>query len=73
LTANSTILSTGAGTAKLLARGASDRPELQSGDRITAAAVVTGIVRLSLEQRARFEKSPIFVHAIDGVLGDYHK
>ncbi|EPE25093.1 FAD/NAD(P)-binding protein [Glarea lozoyensis ATCC 20868] len=68
--ADSTILSTGAGTAKLLARSASNHPELQSGDRVTAAAVVTGIIRLSLEQRPRFKNSPVFIHSMAGVLGE---
>lgn len=69
LQAENVILCTGAGTAKLLAKSAPDRENLQAGNRITAAAVVTGIVKLSLEQGKRFLKCPVFVHAIDGVLG----
>ena len=71
LNADKVILSTGAGTAQLLARGASGRPDLQSENRITAAAVVTGIVRLTPAQMSRFEKCPVFVHAIEGVLGEW--
>ncbi|CAG8951807.1 hypothetical protein HYFRA_00005611 [Hymenoscyphus fraxineus] len=70
LKADNIILCTGAGTAKLLARSAPDREDLHAGNRITAAAVVTGIVKLTSAQRERFSKSPVFVHAIDGVLGE---
>jgi sarcosine oxidase/L-pipecolate oxidase len=69
ISAEKVILSTGAGTAKLLADSAPDRAELQSGDRITAAAVVTGVVKLNEKQIKRFEKAPVFIHAISGVLG----
>jgi sarcosine oxidase/L-pipecolate oxidase len=69
ISAEKIILSTGAGTAKLLADSAPDRAELQSEDRITAAAVVTGVVKLNEKQIKRFEKAPIFIHGISGVLG----
>jgi len=71
--ADKIVLSTGAGTAKLLAKSAPNRLELQSGNRITAAAVVTGIVQLSPEQKLRFENSPVFAHEFYGVQGYYHK
>ena len=63
------ILSTGAGTAKLLADSAPDRKNLQVEDRITAAAVVTGVVKLDPHQKERFKCSPVFVHAVGEVLG----
>jgi sarcosine oxidase/L-pipecolate oxidase len=69
LSANKVILSTGAGTAKLLADSAPDRKDLQVEDRITASAVVTGFVQLSHEQMQRFKNAPIFIHAAGDVLG----
>jgi len=63
------ILSTGAGTAKLLADSAPTRQTLQSEDRITAAAVITGVVKLNPSQMKRFEKAPVFIHAIENILG----
>ncbi len=67
--AKKVILSTGAGTAKLLADSAPDRPSLQSHDRITAAAVVTGVVKLSSKQMKIFGKTPNFIHSVGEVLG----
>lgn len=72
LQADKVILCTGAGTAKLLAQSDPHRRDLQSGDRITAAAVITGVVRLNDEQMKRFGQSPVFIHAIEGVLGIYY-
>jgi sarcosine oxidase/L-pipecolate oxidase len=69
LLADKVILSTGAGTAKLLAKSAPQRQDLQSGDRITAAAVVTAIIKLTEEQMKIFAQCPVFVHDIAGVLG----
>ena len=69
LSAEKVILSTGAGTAKLLADSAPDRKNLQVEDRITASAVVTGIVMLNEEQMKRFEKAPIFIHGVGEVQG----
>jgi sarcosine oxidase/L-pipecolate oxidase len=69
ISAEKVILSTGAGTAKIMADSAPDRAELQSEDRITAAAVVTGVVKLNEKQMKRFEKAPVFIHGISGVLG----
>jgi len=69
LSADTIILSTGAGTAKLLAESAPDRAELQAGERITAAAVVTGFVKLTQKQIERFKDSPIFIHGGEKVLG----
>lgn len=68
-TAANVILSTGAGTAKLLADSAASRKVLQAEDRIIAAAVVTGIVNLSVDQIAIFEKAPIFIHSVGEVQG----
>lgn len=68
--AKKVILSTGAGTAKLLADSAPQRADIQSGDRITAAAVITGVVQLSPEQMKRFGKAPAFIHSVGEVLGE---
>lgn len=69
LHADKIILCTGAGTARLLADSAPNRPNLQVGDRITSSAVVTGTVKLSADQRERFNIAPSFVHAVGEVLG----
>lgn len=63
------ILCTGAGTSKLLADSAPKRKDLQADDRITAAAVVTGFVKLTHEQMCRFKNAPVFIHAVGDVLG----
>jgi sarcosine oxidase/L-pipecolate oxidase len=72
LSTEKVILSTGAGTAQLLADSAPDRHDLQVEDRITASAVVTGIVMLNEEQMKRFEKAPIFIHSVGEVQGANH-
>ncbi|KAH8810703.1 sarcosine oxidase-like protein [Xylogone sp. PMI_703] len=64
------ILSTGALTAKLLADSAPKRPELQAGDRIVAAAVVTGIVNLSAQEGKKYTEIPVTVHAIHSTQGE---
>lgn len=60
------ILSTGAGTAKLFADSFPDKPELQVGRRITAAAVCEAAVDVSEEQREKYKRLPVFVFD-DGV------
>ncbi|RDL31477.1 uncharacterized protein BP5553_09686 [Venustampulla echinocandica] len=70
LFADKIILSTGAGTAKLLAKSYPRCQNFQARDRITAAAVVTGVVRLNEKQLDRFRESPVFIHNIDNVLGE---
>jgi sarcosine oxidase / L-pipecolate oxidase len=69
LSAERIILSTGAGTAKLLVDSAPDRKNLQVEDRITASAVVTGIVKLDEKQRERFKDAPVFIHGLSEVQG----
>lgn len=69
--AEKVILSTGAGTAKLLANSAPDKPSIQAEDRIIASAVVTGVVQLKeKDQVAEYSKAPVFVHATDKVQGN---
>jgi sarcosine oxidase/L-pipecolate oxidase len=69
LSADKVILSTGAGTARLLADSAPERQDLQVEDRMVAAAVVTGIVRLNGEQMRRFQQSPVMIHSVGDVQG----
>ena len=64
LSADKIILSTGAGTAKLLADSAPKRPELQVGNRMVAAAVVTGIVKINAKDGKQYTEIPVTVHAI---------
>jgi sarcosine oxidase/L-pipecolate oxidase len=71
LLAEKVILSTGAGTTRLLANSAPDKPSIQAEDRITASAVITGVIQLKLEDEiAMYSKAPIFVHATDKVQGN---
>ena len=59
--ADSVILSTGAYTAQLLADSFPDEPDLQAGNRISAAGVCEAAIHLTEEQRERFKKTPVFV------------
>ncbi|PQE22930.1 FAD dependent oxidoreductase protein [Rutstroemia sp. NJR-2017a BBW] len=65
LKADRIILSTGAGTASLLADSAPQTPDIQAADRITAAAVVVGHIKLNPEQYERFKHTPVFIHALN--------
>ena len=60
-TADTVILSTGAYTARLLADSFPDEPELQAGNRISAAGVCEAAIHLTEEQRVRFKDVPVFV------------
>ncbi|KUJ09367.1 sarcosine oxidase-like protein [Mollisia scopiformis] len=70
LTAERLILSAGALTAKLIADSAPKRPELQVGDRIVAAAVITGVVNLSAQDGKKYTEIPVTVHAIHSTQGE---
>lgn len=61
VTASKVVLSTGAYTAKLLADSAPTQPELQVGDRITAAGVCEAYVNLNSKQVKKFKDVPGFV------------
>jgi sarcosine oxidase/L-pipecolate oxidase len=69
LAADHILLCTGAGTAKLLADSAPQRPELQVDGRMVAAAVVTGIVKLDASKGKRFTAIPATVHAVKPTQG----
>jgi sarcosine oxidase / L-pipecolate oxidase len=58
------ILATGAQTSKLIADSAPDRADLQVGDRLVAAAIFTGMAKLSAEEAGRFRAGPVFLHAV---------
>ncbi|KAL8747091.1 MAG: hypothetical protein Q9190_000998 [Brigantiaea leucoxantha] len=68
--ADQVILCTGAQTAKLLADSAPHRKEIQIDGRMVAAGVVEAFVRLSPEQKKRFDSVPVFVHEMGNVLGE---
>jgi sarcosine oxidase/L-pipecolate oxidase len=57
------ILATGAETAPLLVRSDPAFGALHAGIRLTAAGLVTGVVRLSPEEAARFDTAPVFLQA----------
>ena len=60
-TAANIILSTGAYTAKLLADSSPSKPDLQAGDRITAAGVCEAYINLNADQVEKFKHVPAFV------------
>jgi sarcosine oxidase/L-pipecolate oxidase len=64
ITAAKIILATGAQTCKLIADSAPDRVDLQVGDRLVAAAIFTGMAKLSAEEAERFGAGPVFLHAV---------
>ncbi|KAI9774044.1 MAG: hypothetical protein M1839_001929 [Geoglossum umbratile] len=70
LSADHTILCTGARTAKLLADSAPDREELQVGGRMVAAAAVMGAVRLTPKQIDKFRNVPVFFNCMDHTHGE---
>ncbi|KAL8671849.1 MAG: hypothetical protein Q9168_003665 [Polycauliona sp. 1 TL-2023] len=60
-TATKTILSTGAGTARLIADSAPERKDIHVEDRLVAAAICTALVKLTPEAAARLSKAPVCV------------
>lgn len=70
ITADRVVLSTGAGTAKLLADSAPGRADLQVDGRIVAAAVVTAIINLDPSEGKRYTEIPVTVHAIETTRGN---
>ena len=68
--ASKVILSIGAGMAKLIADSAPERPDIQVGDRIVGAAVVTGFVKLTPSQINEHKNMPLFTHRVGGISGN---
>lgn len=64
LYAEQIILATGAGTSKLIADSAPGWKNLQVGDRLTAAALFTGMAKLSDAQAERYKEGPVFKAAV---------
>jgi sarcosine oxidase/L-pipecolate oxidase len=69
LEADHVILSTGAGTAKLLADSVPEKPELQVNGRMVAAAVITGIVKLNAQDSVQYAGIPVSIHGMAGIQG----
>jgi len=67
--ADKIILSTGAGTAKLLVDSAPQMHHILAEDRITAAAVVAGHIKLSEAEYEKIKHTPVFDHEVGEVLG----
>lgn len=63
LYAEQIILATGAGTSKLIADSAPGWKDLQVGNRLTAAALFTGMAKLSDAQAGRYKEGPVFLQA----------
>ncbi|KAI4233460.1 MAG: hypothetical protein L6R40_007057 [Gallowayella cf. fulva] len=68
--ASNIILSTGAGTAKLVADSAPQQPELQVGERIIARAVCCAAVKLNEQQVEIFENVPAVARFAGGNHGE---
>ena len=64
LKADRIILCTGAYTAKLLADSVPNRKDWQIGNRLTAAAVVEGTIKLDSARLEKFIKGPVFIHNV---------
>jgi sarcosine oxidase / L-pipecolate oxidase len=69
LSADKVILSTGAGTAKLMADSAPEKPEFQVGSRIVAAAAISGIVKFNAQEGKKYTVIPVTLHSMEGTRG----
>lgn len=70
--ASKIILCTGAGTAKLIADSAPNRREIQVQNRIIAAAVISGTVKLTPAQAQEYKSTPIWIHSVGKIVGARH-
>ena len=68
-TAARTILSTGAGTAKLLADSAPKQPAVQVSGRIIAGGIPTAAVNLSTQQIEKYKDTPVLFIEADKLQG----
>jgi sarcosine oxidase/L-pipecolate oxidase len=71
ITADRVILATGAQTAKLLIDSFPNGAELHNSDRLVAAAICTGLVKLSAEEEEKFEAVPVFLHVVGNSQGEF--
>jgi len=67
--ADKTVLCTGASTAELLADSAADRPELQVGDRMVAAAAAMCLFRVPEGETAKYASAPVIVNPMGEMAG----
>lgn len=63
LLAERVILATGAETAALLARSAPANPRVHAGHRLSAAGLITGMIKLNPDDAAVRRSAPTFLHA----------
>jgi sarcosine oxidase/L-pipecolate oxidase len=69
ITADRVILASGAQTAKLLVDSFPSQAKFHKGDRLVAAAICTGMVKLKAEEAKKFKVGPVFLHAAGGSQG----
>lgn len=67
--ASHVILATGPGSIELIAGSEPQRVDFRIQDRVLAAAVVSGVVKLNAEESAQFDSLPIFVHDLGDIYG----
>ena len=71
ITADRVILASGAQTTKLLVNSLPSRAELYDRDRLVAAAICTGMVKLNAEEAEKFKAGPVFLHATGNSQGGF--
>ena len=69
LLADRVTLCTGAHTAQILADSAPDRPEMQVGDRMTAAAATMTLFRVPEDQMHKYSSAPVIINTLAQVQG----
>ena len=62
ITADRVILASGAQTVKLLVESQPSQSKLYDSDRLVAAAICTGMVKLNAEMAEKFKVGPVFLH-----------
>ncbi|KAK2735818.1 hypothetical protein FQN57_001095 [Myotisia sp. PD_48] len=70
LLADRVILCTGAGTARLLADSAPNRPNLQVNGRMAAAAAIMCAFRVPQDELCKFKNAPILVNSLGSTPGE---
>ncbi len=72
LTADHTVLCTGAHIAHLIADSAPDRPQFQISGRLVAAAAAMGAFRVPENQMNKFQHAPTLVNFMGDYPGSFH-